>query len=112
VRPSIYAFGLSVIFAGMVDIVWGGFDPGHQPLQAFGDHIPGAAIYAYIVASLLVIDGLAILRDESRRLGADIVIGIYVLFAIFWLPRFITAPRRLPLWCRVGFRQTRTSGRC
>ncbi len=94
-KLSVYVFGLSAIFAGAVDIVWGGFDPGHQPLQAFGDHIPGARILAYIVATLLVIGGLAILRTASRRLGANIVIAVYILFAIFWLPRFVTAPHYL-----------------
>lgn len=49
-KLSVYAFGLAVIFAGAVDIVWGRFDPGHQPLQAFGDHVPGAQISSTSIA--------------------------------------------------------------
>ena len=43
---GIYVYGLSSAAVGIMDFIWGGFDPAHQPIQAFGDHIPGSQILA------------------------------------------------------------------
>lgn len=87
-----YVYGLAAIATGVIDIVWGGFERAHQPLQAWGDNIPGSRIFAYIVAIALIVGGAAVLRRQSARLGAVLLGIVYVLFAIFWLPRFYWGP--------------------
>ena len=37
---GIYVYGLASAAAGVMDFIWGDFDADHQPIQAFGDHIP------------------------------------------------------------------------
>ena len=85
-------FGAAAIAVGIVDIVWGAFDPAHQPIQAWGESIPGRHAFAYIVGCLLVAGGGAVLLDRMVRFGAGLLAIIYTIVAIFWLPRFYTAP--------------------
>jgi uncharacterized membrane protein YphA (DoxX/SURF4 family) len=91
-RVGVYMYGLATVAAGIMDLIWGDFDPAHQPIQAFGDHIPGRTIFAYITAFWMIAGGVAILWRRSARAGAAALAVIYFIFAVFWLPRFYTAP--------------------
>jgi uncharacterized membrane protein YphA (DoxX/SURF4 family) len=103
---GIYVFGLSSATVGVMDFIWGDFDPAHQPIQAFGDHIPGREILAYITAVWMIVGGAAILWRRSARAGGAALAIIYFVFAIFWLPRFYTAPHylgfRIPVFIGVS----------
>lgn len=91
-KIGIYVYGLAAIVYGITDLVWGEFDPSDQPLRAWGDHIPGATIFAYIAAIWLVVPGAALLWHRSRRLAAAALAVLYGIFVLFPLPRFYTAP--------------------
>jgi len=94
-RVGVIVYGLASAACGIMDFVWGDFDASHQPIQAFGDHIPGVRILAYITALGMTAGGAGILwRRSARASGAALAI-IYFVFAIFWLPRLYTAPRYL-----------------
>lgn len=86
--PAVVLLGLAAIATGVVNIVWGDFDPAEEPIQAFGNHISGRVPFAYAVAVLLILGGAAILSRRSARVGAPTLAVIYGIFAIFWLPRF------------------------
>lgn len=90
-----YVYALAVVATGIIDIVWRGFDPAEQPIGSFGDNIPGQQIFAYVVAAALVAGGVAVLRRQTTRFGAAVLAIAYAIFAIFWLPRFYTAPQVL-----------------
>jgi uncharacterized membrane protein len=92
---GICVYGLSSAAVGIMDFMWGGFDPAHQPIQAFGDHIPGSEVLAYITAVWMIAGGAAIMWRRSARIGGAALAIIYFAFAIFWLPRFYTAPHYL-----------------
>jgi uncharacterized membrane protein YphA (DoxX/SURF4 family) len=94
-KAAVFVYGIAAIAVGIVDLVWGAFDPAHQPIQAFGDNVPGRHAFAYIAGVLLVAGGAALLRQRSARFGAVVIAVVYSIFAIFWLPRFYTAPRFL-----------------
>lgn len=85
-------YGLASTACGVMDLIWRDFDRAHQPIQAFGDHIPGREILAYITAVVMVVGGVAILWRRSARAGAAGLAIIYFIFTIFWLPRLFTAP--------------------
>ena len=95
VKFGIVVYGLAAVAAGIVDMVWGQFESAHQPLQAWGDNLPGSRIFAYVIAAALVIGGAAVLPLRTRTLGAAAIALAYAVFAVFWLPRFVTAPRVL-----------------
>jgi hypothetical protein len=66
-KIGVYVYGIAAVAYGITDLVWGEFDPSDQPLQAWGDHIPGARIFACIAAIWLVVAGAALLWRRSRR---------------------------------------------
>lgn len=88
-------YGMAAIAAGIINLAWGDFEAAHQPIQAFGDHIPGCQIFAYIIAVVLVAGGAAILWRAIARARAAALAVVYFIFAVFWLPRFYTAPHVL-----------------
>jgi uncharacterized membrane protein len=94
-KAGVWIFGLASAAAGVLDVIWGELEPAHQPIQAFGDHIPGQHILAYVAAAWLVAAGSAILWRRTAAAGAVALAAIYFIFAIFWVPRFFTAPRVL-----------------
>jgi uncharacterized membrane protein len=94
-RAGVVLYGLASAACGIMDCIWGDFDASHQPIQAFGDHIPGVTILAYITAASMIAGGFAILWRRSARAGGAALAIIYFVFAIFWLPRLYTAPHYL-----------------
>lgn len=92
---GVYVVALGTIAAGVMDLVWGDFEAAHQPIQAFGDHIPGRAILAYVTAVWMIAAGGAVLWRRTARAGAALAALVYCLFAVFWLPRLYTAPHYL-----------------
>ena len=97
---GVYLFALATIAAGLLDLIWGEFEAAHQPIGGLGDNIPGQKIFAYITAVWMIFAGAAILWRRTRRSGALSAAFIYLVFGLFWLPRFYTAPKIL------GFRLT------
>lgn len=96
-KLGVYVYGLASAAAGMMDLIWGDFDAAHQPIQAFGDHIPGREIFAYITAIVMIAGGVAILWRRSARAGGAALAIIYFVFTVFWLPRLYWAPHILGL---------------
>jgi uncharacterized membrane protein len=94
-RLGVYVYGLATLAAGILDLVWGDFDASHQPIQAFGDHIPGRELFSYILGIWMIAGGAAILWRRTARTGAAALAVIYFIFAVFWLPRFYSAPHFL-----------------
>jgi uncharacterized membrane protein YphA (DoxX/SURF4 family) len=94
-KAGVYVYGIASIAAGVTDLIWDAFEPGHQAIQAFGDHIPGVGIFAFLAGIWLVAGGAAILWRRTARGGAVALAIIYCIFAVFWFPRFYTAPHFL-----------------
>lgn len=94
-KIGVTVFGLASVAFGILDLIWGEFEPDHQPLQAWGDHIPGVTIFAYIAAVWLIAGGAAMLWRRSEGFGAAALAILYGIFVLFPLPRFYTAPHYL-----------------
>ncbi len=94
-KIGVYIYGIAAVAYGITDLVWGEFDPSDQPLQAWGDHLPGAKILAYIAAIWLVVAGAALLWRWSRRFAAASLTILYGIFVLFPLPRFYWGPHIL-----------------
>ncbi len=91
-KIGVYVYGIAAVAYGITDLVWGAFDPSDQPLQAWGDHIPGATVFAYVAAIWLVVAGAALLWRRSRRFAAASLTILYGIFILFPLPRFYWGP--------------------
>jgi uncharacterized membrane protein len=95
IKIGLTIYGIASVAFGILDLIWGEFEPAHQPLQAWGDHVPGATIFAYIAAIWLMVGGAAILWRRSVRFGAAALAILYGIFMLFPLPRLYTAPHYL-----------------
>lgn len=94
-RIGVWVFGASSFAAGIFDLAWREFEPAHQPIQAWGDHIPGITIMAYVAAIFLIAGGASILWHRTARFGGLVLAILYAIFSLFSLPRFVTAPHYL-----------------
>lgn len=94
---GMYVYAIAAIAAGIINLIWQDFATGWQPIQAFGDHVPGRALYACITAIWLVAGGAAMLWRRSARAGAQALAIVYLIFAVFWLPRLYWGPHLLGL---------------
>src|ERR1700733_1803306 len=94
-RIGVWFYGLATVATGILNIVWGAFEGSHQPIKAFGQHIPGQQVLAYIAGVWLVAAGVAILWRRTARIGAAGSAAIYLIFGLFWLPRFYVVPHTL-----------------
>jgi uncharacterized membrane protein len=93
-KVGMYLIGLSTIAAGILDLIWGNFDVGHQPIDALGIHIPGRAVLAYLTGMWMILGGAAILWRRTARAGTLATALIYCIFGMFSLPRFYTMPHK------------------
>jgi uncharacterized membrane protein len=86
-KLGIWVYGLATLVTGLIDIIWGGFEASHQPIQALGKQVAGMHVFAYIAGALLVLAGVAILWRSTLRIGAALSAAIYFIFALIWVPR-------------------------
>jgi uncharacterized membrane protein YphA (DoxX/SURF4 family) len=85
-RVGVWFYGLATVVTGILDLVWGVFEASHQPIQSLG-HFSGEHVLAYLAGVWLVAAGMAILWPRSARVGAVGSAVIYLIFALFWVPR-------------------------
>jgi uncharacterized membrane protein YphA (DoxX/SURF4 family) len=83
-RAGVWFYSFATVATGILDIVWGAFEPSHQPIQ----HIPGERVLAYLAGAWLVAAGMAVLWRRAARIGIAGSAMIYLVFALLWLPRF------------------------
>jgi hypothetical protein len=86
-RFGVWLYGLATVATGILDVVWREFEASHQPVKALSQHIPGEPLLAVLAGIWLVAAGMAILWRPAARIGAAGSAMIYVIFALFWVPR-------------------------
>ncbi len=87
--------GVGSAVAGVLDVIWGEFEPAHQPIQAWGDHIARIPMLAYVAAALLMVGGIGLSIRRTAQAGAATLGIVYSIFTLFPLPRLVTAPHFL-----------------
>ncbi len=94
-RVGVWLYGLATIATGILDVVWRQFEASHQPIKSLGQHIPGEPVLAVIAGIWLIAAGIAILWRPTARIGAASAAIIYLIFALFWVPRFYVITHQL-----------------
>src|SRR5690348_218964 len=87
-HAGLYVYAFGSFAAGIFDLIWGNFDAAHQPIQAWGNSIPGITVFAYITGVWMVLGAVMLLWRRSQRTGGVLLAVVYFVFALFWLPRF------------------------
>ena len=50
-KAGTYVYVFAAVATGVLNILWGDFERGHEPIQAFGDIISGTNLSAYAIAA-------------------------------------------------------------
>ena len=102
-KLGVYVLAVGAMATGVVDLIWRSFDPAEQPIQAFGDNVPRqTAIFACVIAVVLIVGAIAMVRPRSARLGSAMVGAASLLFAVFWLPRLYWTAVIIGWWGPIG----------
>jgi hypothetical protein len=79
-----YVYGLAAIGSGICALVWHNFD-------ALGD-VPHRDILIYILATVVILGGVAVQWSRTARAGAVAIGTIYFIFALLGVPLIIQHP--------------------
>jgi uncharacterized membrane protein YphA (DoxX/SURF4 family) len=93
-----HVYGLGAIALGLIGLAWGDFASVWQPVPADAPH---RAALAYIVAVCLLAGGVAMQWRRTAQAGVVVLIILYLMAALLWLPRVVGFPRMIGTW--LGF---------
>jgi uncharacterized membrane protein YphA (DoxX/SURF4 family) len=85
-----YVYGLAAIGAGICALVWPDFN-NWQSIKAIGD-APHSEILTYIVATVDILGGLAVVWPRTARAGAVALGTVYLIFALLAIPAIVEQP--------------------
>lgn len=89
-RLGIYLLSFATVGAGILDLIWRDFDPGHQPFGGVGYYMPARALCACIAGIWLIVGGSITLWPGTQQLGRFAMATIYLIFGLLSLPHFYT----------------------
>jgi uncharacterized membrane protein YphA (DoxX/SURF4 family) len=93
-----HVYGLAAIALGLIGLVWGDFATVWQPVPASAPH---RMALAYIVAVCLLSGGVAMQWRRSAQSGVVVLVILYFMSALLWVPRVVGFPRMIGTW--LGF---------
>lgn len=65
--------------------------------------LPGRAVFLYVTALAQIVGGIAILFPRSARVGATILLAVYMVFACTFVPAIFAQPRVYASWGNVCY---------
>ena len=98
VRPYLgrHVYGLAAVLFGLVALTWHDFNIWQQ-IRALGD-LSQRGTLVFIYAAIELIGGIAIQWRKTARLGATILGGISLVFALLWVPLIAAKPQVYDFW--------------
>lgn len=103
-----HVFGLAGILFGLITFVWHDFSTWQQ-IQPLGN-IPHRAVLAYLAAFIEIWGGVAIQFRRTARAGALALGGIYLIFALLWIPRIAAEPMIYDRWGNIFEQLSQVAG--
>jgi uncharacterized membrane protein YphA (DoxX/SURF4 family) len=91
-----HVYGLAAVAFAVITLVWGGFN-GWQQIQPLGN-VSHRAILVYLAAAIEFFGGVAIQWRRTARAGAIALGGLYLIFALLWVPRIAAEPLVYDRW--------------
>jgi hypothetical protein len=82
-----HVFGVAVLAAGLVTLVWHDYNGWHQPRYML-----------YAAAAALIFGGAAIQFRQTAKTGAAVLGVVYLLFALLCLPGIVAKPQIYNSW--------------
>ena len=86
-----HVYGLAAIIFGVISLVWHDFGAPWQQIQALGN-VPHREIFVSIAVAAELFGGIAMQWQRTVRIGALTLSGVFIVFALLWVPRIIAEP--------------------
>ena len=86
-----HVYGAAAITFGVISLVWHDFGAPWQQTQALGK-VPHREILVALAAAVEVLGGIAIQWRRTVRIGALALVGVFLVFALLWVPRILAEP--------------------
>ena len=86
-----HAYGLAAVAFGVISFVWHDFGVPWQQMPGLGG--PHRELLVYSIAAIEIFGGLAIQWRRTAHIGALILGAIFLMWALLWVPRAVSAPR-------------------
>ncbi len=83
-------YGLGAIAFGLITLFW------HQIYSL--DNISHPLILVYFTGVIELIGGLAIHWQKTVKFGSLILIAVFLIFSLYWIPQIIAAPLAYTYW--------------
>ena len=91
-----HVYGLAAVLFGIITLAWHDFN-GWQQIRALGN-VPHREILVYIAAGIELFGGVAIQWSRTARSGAFALGGLYLIFALLWVPHIAAEPHVYDRW--------------
>jgi hypothetical protein len=91
-----HVLGLAAILFGIFTLLWRGFNDWQQ-IQPLGN-VSHREVLACIAGTMELLGGLAIQWRKTARVGSVILGGIFLIFALLWIPRALAEPLQWDPW--------------
>jgi uncharacterized membrane protein YphA (DoxX/SURF4 family) len=99
-RIGLRVYGCGAAALGMVGLAWGDFALVWQPVPS---NVPDRTAFAYAVAGVLLVAGLAVQWARTARAGAIALTTLYALcVGLLHIPRVVARPSDLSTWAGVA----------
>lgn len=88
-------YGAAALAYGAIGLCWGALD---GVWQSVPDGVPGKGLFAYAVATLLIIGGAGVQWARTEKLGGLVLAGVFSVLAAFWVTRIMLLPQVFATW--------------
>ena len=92
-------FGMSAVVAGILELVWRDSEIGQRVHQIA---VPLSTIIIWFVALALVAGGIAMMFMRTARLGSIVIIAVFLIYALWYIPDMIATPGNPVLYVDIG----------
>jgi len=86
-----HVYGVAAIAFGVISLVWHDFGAPWQQIRALGN-VPQREIFVLTAVAVELFGGIAIQWQKTVRIGALALGGVFLVFALLWVPRIIAEP--------------------
>ncbi|HEV2878385.1 MAG TPA: hypothetical protein VGW96_02285, partial [Candidatus Eremiobacteraceae bacterium] len=91
-----HLFGVAAVAFGVITLVWHDYKDWDQ-LRSILNATTGP-VFLYVAAAAQILGGLAIQFPRTAKMGAAVLVAVYLVLALLYVPRIIAKPQVYDRW--------------